>query len=71
MKASNNVMLDVMYRFKVQNNLYHLAIVHIKCMSFKIKFTFIYSKTPLLRPPLCLRKNGLYSGVGGLNIELR
>ena len=22
-----------------------------------------YSKTPLLRPPLCLRKNGLYSGV--------
>jgi len=22
-----------------------------------------YSKTPLLRPPLSLRKNGLYSGV--------
>jgi len=22
-----------------------------------------YSKTPLLRPPLGLRKNGLYSGV--------
>jgi len=24
---------------------------------------YIYSKTPLLRPPLDLRKNGLYSGV--------
>ena len=23
----------------------------------------VYSKTPLLRPPLCLRKNSLYSGV--------
>ena len=23
----------------------------------------VYSKTPLLRPPLGLRKNGLYSGV--------
>ena len=24
---------------------------------------YVYSKTPLLRPPLCLRKNGLYNGV--------
>jgi len=23
----------------------------------------MYSKTPLLRPPLCLMKNGLYNGV--------
>ena len=30
----------------------------------------IYSETPLLRPPLGLRENGLYSG-GGLTIELR
>ena len=29
-----------------------------------------YSKTPLLRPPIDLRKNGLYIG-GGLTIELR
>jgi len=26
-------------------------------------FCNLYSKTPLLRPPLGLRKNGLYSGV--------
>ena len=26
-------------------------------------YIYIYSKTPLLRPPLGLRKNGLYSGV--------
>jgi len=26
-------------------------------------FVYAYSKTPLLRPPLGLRKNGLYSGV--------
>ena len=38
--------------------------------SRNLRCGFMYSKTPLLRPPLGLRKNGLYSG-GGLTIELR
>jgi len=36
-----------------------MGIGHKSMQSYKLK----HSKTPLLRPPLSLRKNGLYSGV--------
>ena len=42
-----------------------LSFILIMCvlLSFILIINVVYSKTPLLRPPLCLRKNGLYNGL--------
>ena len=42
-----------------------LSFILIRCvlLSFILTINVVYSKTPLLRPPLCLRKNGLYNGL--------
>jgi len=41
----------------------NIQVLHIYHQCFKSLFTVTYRTTPLLRPPLSQRKNGLYSGV--------
>ena len=50
--------LSVILEWPARDYLYNITTLMVNQV-----YQSLYSKTPLLRPPLCLRKNSLYSGV--------